>query len=230
MTSNQLETISAEQVKDYLRNNPNFFDKNAHLLTEISLPNPHGSGVISLTERQQIAQRDKIRVIEAMMAQMIVHAEENDAISAKVHQLSVKLLNQQSYSAVQQLIAETLKQDFSVTASLIRIWVKPSNSAIVQDPTFTPVSEAFNEWVMTLTQPYCGVKPELLGDTLGTELQSFAVIPLSKKAADQRPFGVLILGAEDKDRFKAGMGTMYLEHIGELVAATLLNHLFALNL
>lgn len=230
MTSNQLETISAEQVKDYLRNNPNFFDKNAHLLTEISLPNPHGSGVISLTERQQIAQRDKIRVIEAMMAQMIVHAEENDAISAKVHQLSVKLLNQQSYSAVQQLIADTLKQDFSVTASLIRIWVKPSNSAIVQDPTFTPVSEAFNEWVMTLTQPYCGVKPELLGDTLGTDLQSFAVIPLGKKAADQRPFGVLVLGAEDKDRFKAGMGTMYLEHIGELVAATLLNHLFALNL
>jgi len=230
MTNNQHEVVSAEQVKDYLRNHPNFFEKNATLLTEITLPNPHGNGVISLTERQQLAQRDKIRVIEAMMAQMIVHAEENDATSAKVHQLSVKLLNQQSYTALQQLIAETLKLDFAVTDSLIRIWVKPSNSAIVQDPTFTHVSEAFNEWVMSLSQPYCGTKPEILGDLLDSKLQSFAIIPLGTKAADQRPFGVLILGAEDKDRFKTGMGTLYLEHISELVAATLLNHLFALNL
>jgi hypothetical protein len=92
------------------------------------------------------------------------------------------------------------------------------------------VSEAFNEWVMSLTQPYCGNRPEILGDLLDSRLQSFVIIPLGKKAADRRPFGALILGAEDKDRFKVGMGTLYLEHIGELVAATLLNHLFALNL
>jgi len=230
MTSHQHETISAEDVKDYLRNHPSFFEKNATLLTEITLPNPHGSGVISLTERQQLAQRDKIRVIEAMMAQMIVHAEENDATSAKVHKLSVKLLNQQSFSALQSLIADTLKLDFAVTDSLVRIWVKPSNSAIIQDSVFTHVSDAFNEWVMSLTQPYCGAKPEVLGDLVDSNLQSFVIIPLGTKAADQRPFGVLILGSVDKDRFKAGMGTLYLEHIGELVAAALLNYLFALNL
>lgn len=230
MTSNQHEAISAEDVKDYLRNNPNFFEKHATLLTEIALPNPHGNGVISLTERQQIAQRDKIRVIEAMMAQMIVHAEENDATSAKVHKLGVKLLNQQSFSALQSLIAETLKLDFAVTESLIRIWVKPSNSAIIQDAVFSNISDAFNEWAMSLTQPYCGVKPEVMGDLVDSNLQSFVIIPLGKADTDQRPFGVLILGSSDKDRFKAGMGTLYLEHIGELVSAALLNHLFALNL
>jgi len=95
---------------------------------------------------------------------------------------------------------------------------------------FTHVSDTFNEWVMSLTQPYCGAKPEVLGDLVDHNLQSFVIIPLGTKAADQRPFGVLILGSADKDRFKAGMGTLYLEHIGELVAAALLNHLFALNL
>jgi len=44
MTNNQHEVVSAEQVKDYLRNHPNFFEKNATLLTEITLPNPHGNG------------------------------------------------------------------------------------------------------------------------------------------------------------------------------------------
>ncbi|PKO42872.1 MAG: DUF484 domain-containing protein [Betaproteobacteria bacterium HGW-Betaproteobacteria-22] len=230
MTYTPHTAISADEVKDYLRNHPDFFELHAHLLADITLPNPHGNGVISLAERQQLAQRDKIRVLEAMMAQMIKHAEENDAISEKVHQFSVNLLNQQSFSALQHLIAETLQLDFGVTQSLIRIWVKPSNNAIAQDAVFTQVSEEFNEWVMRLNQPHCGHKPDIADNLLEGELKSFAFVPLSKKAANQRPFGVLILGADDAQRFKVDMGTLYLEHIGELVSAALLNHLFTLNL
>lgn len=230
MTISQPDTISTEQVKDYLRSHPDFFEQHATLLTEINLPSPHGSGVISLAERQQLAQRDKIRVLEAMMAQMIIHAEENDATSEKVHQFSVNLLNQQSFTGLQHLISEALQLDFAVTQSLIRIWVKPSNSAIMQDSIFTHVTDEFNEWVMNLKQPHCGAKPAVAEGLLDNTLQSFAFVPLSKKTANQRPFGVLILGAEDPQRFKAEMGTLYLEHIGELVSAALLNHLFTLNL
>lgn len=221
---------SADQVKSFLRTHPSFFEENANLLAEISLPSPHGSGVISLAERQQLAQRDKIRVLEAMMAQMIKHAEENDATSEKVHQFSLNLLNGQSFSALQHLIAETLQLDFAVTQSLIRIWIKPSNNTIAQDAVFTPVSEALSDWVMTLNLAHCGAKPDVADHLLDDNLQSFAFIPLSKKALNQRPFGVLILGAEDQQRFKADMGTLYLERIGELVSVALLNHLFALHL
>lgn len=234
MTSEQQNiseaAISAEQVTDYLRSHPNFFDQHATLLTEITLPNPHGSGVISLAERQQLAQRDKIRVIEAMMAEMIAHAEENDAISEKVHQLGVKLINQQTFSALQQQVADILKQEFSVTDAAMRIWVKPSNSAITQDAIFSPVSEEFSDWVMNLAQPHCGTKPSSAPDLLAENIQSFAFIPLGSKATNQRPFGVLILGSADQQRFKADMGTLYIERVGELLAAALLNHLFALHL
>ena len=225
-----LKTISADQVKDYLRNHPNFFEQHAKLLAEITLPSPHGSGVISLAERQQLAQRDKIRVLESLMDQMISNAEENEATSTKVHKFCLNLLNQQSFSALQQLISETLRTDFNVTQSLIRIWVKPSNSAITNDAIFTPISNEFNDWVIALKEPYCGIKPEAAGNFLDNNLQSFAFIPLYKNASDQHAFGVLILGAENAQHFKAGMGTMYLERIGELVAASLLNHLFTLNL
>ena len=225
-----LKTISADQVKDYLRNHPNFFEQHAKLLAEITLPSPHGSGVISLAERQQLAQRDKIRVLESLMDQMISNAEENEATSTKVHKFCLNLLNQQSFSALQQLISETLRTDFNVTQSLIRIWVKPSNSAITNDAIFTPISNEFNDWVISLKEPYCGIKPEAAGNFLDNNLQSFAFIPLYKNASDQHAFGVLILGAENAQHFKAGMGTMYLERIGELVAASLLNHLFTLNL
>ena len=155
-----LDTISADQVKDYLQSHPDFFEQHAKLLAEITLPSPHGSGVISLAERQQLAQRDKIRVLESLMDQMISNAEENEATSAKVHKLCLNLLNQQSFSALQQMISETLRTDFNVTQSLIRIWVKPSNSAITNDAVFTHISDEFNDWVISLKQPYCGSKPE----------------------------------------------------------------------
>ena len=53
----QHHATSAEQVSDFLRRNPHFFEKNASLLTEIYLPSPHGSGAISLAERQQLIER-----------------------------------------------------------------------------------------------------------------------------------------------------------------------------
>lgn len=224
------EEISAEQVTSYLRSHPKFFEQYASLLTEITLPSPHGSGVISLGERQQLAQRDKIRVLESLMEQMIANAEGNEATSLKVHQFCLKLLEQQSFSALKLLIAETLRTDFNVTESLIRIWVKPSNNAIAGDAVFTHVSDEFNDWVISLQQPHCGNKPQVATDLLDSNLQSFAFIPLYKNAADQHAFGVLMLGAEDPQRFKADMGTLYLDRIGELIAAALLNHLFTLNL
>lgn len=224
------EAISAEQVTSYLRSHPKFFEQHATLLTEITLPSPHGNGVISLGERQQLAQRDKIRVLESLMDQMISNATENEATSLKVHQFCLKLLEQQTFSALKHMIGETLRSDFNVTQTLIRIWVKPSNSAIANDAVFTHVSEEFNDWIIALKQPHCGSKPHVANDLLDSNLQSFAFIPLYKNAADQHAFGVLVLGAEDSQHFKTDMGTLYLERIGELIAAALLNHLFTLNL
>lgn len=221
----QHHAISAEQVSDFLRKNPHFFEKNASLLTEIYLPSPHGSGAISLAERQQLAQRDKIRVLEVKLAELIEFAEENDATSAKVHTLSVKLMAHQSFTQLQQVITETMQKDFAVTQSLLRIWLLPKDSSLTQDAVFTPVDEAFSDWILGLSAPFCGAKPAVAGNLIGDHLQSFAFIPLSRLSANHGAFGALILASETPHRFKSEMGTMYLERIGELVAAVLLNHL-----
>lgn len=221
----QHHAISAEEVSDFLRKNPHFFEKNASLLTEIYLPSPHGSGAISLAERQQLAQRDKIRVLEVKLAELIDFAEENDATSAKVHKLSVKLMAHQSFSQLQQVVTEAMQQDFAVTEALLRIWLPPKDVSLAQDAAFTPVDEAFSDWIMGLGTPFCGAKPAVAGNLMGDHLQSFAFIPLSRLATHHGAVGALILASDAPHRFKSEMGTMYLERIGELVAAALLNHL-----
>lgn len=233
MTTTQQDNpiqISAEQISAFLRSEPHFFEQNANLLSDIFLPSPHGSGVISLAERQQLAQRDKIRMLEGITTQMIKNAEENEVISEKVHKLSVQLLTNQSFITLQEQISEILELEFSVSQSLLRIWIRPSNSAIIQDDVFTAVDEDFSSWVMGLAAPYCGTRPPESGNLLDDSLHSFAFMPLIKPSVGQHAFGVLILGAEDKNRFKSDMGTMYLERISELVSTALVNHLFALNI
>jgi uncharacterized protein YigA (DUF484 family) len=220
----QHHAISAEEVSDFLRKNPHFFEKNAGLLTEIYLPSPHGSGAISLAERQQLAQRDKIRVLEVKLAELIEFAEENDATSAKVHDLSVKLMAHQNFSQLQQVITEAMQKDFAVTQSLLRIWLLPKDSSLAHDAAFAPVDEAFSDWILGLSAPFCGAKPAVAGSLMGDHLQSFAFIPLSRLSSHHAAFGVLVLASDVPHRFKSEMGTMYLERIGELVAAALLNH------
>ena len=83
---------SAEEVAAYLRKNPQFFEHHSALLTELYLPSPHGGGTVSLAERQQLAQRDRIRVLEAKVAEFLQYGRENDQISEKVHRLSLGLL------------------------------------------------------------------------------------------------------------------------------------------
>lgn len=217
---NQDDELSTDAVASYLRSHPHFFEEQASLLAEIYLPSPHGSGAISLAERQQLAQRDKIRVTEVMLAQLIEFGEQNDITSHKVHSFSIKLIENKNFADLQQLIAESMAQVFAVTQSQVRIWLNPSDTAIAQDATFTPVSDAFSDWVISLNAPYCGAKPALADGLLADNLQSFAYIPLYKGVDKKHAFGVLMLGSEDPQRFKADMGLMYLKRIGDLVSAS----------
>ena len=218
-------TVSADQVSEFLRSHPHFFEEHASLLSEIFLPSPHGSGAISLAERQQLAQRDRIRVSEVMLAQLIEFGEQNDVTSKKVHHFSLKLIENQNLGNLQHLVSISMQQDFSVTQSAMRVWLNPSNSATAQDPIFSPVSDAFSDWVITLSEPFCGKRSALDDVLLASNLQSFAYIPLYKDTDKNHPFGVLILGSEDQQRFKADAGKMYLKRIGELVSAELASYL-----
>ena len=224
-TQAQNHAISADQVTSYLRSYPHFFEQHASLLTEIYLPSPHGTGAISLAERQQLAQRDKIRVLEAKLDSLIGYAQENDTISEKVHTLSVNLLKNTGFENLQTIIAQSMQQDFAVTQSAIRIWASPTNTESTQPPEFTPENKDFIEWASALEKPHCGAMPNIAAGLLNDALASYAYIPLYYGNDERQVFGVLMLGSEDAQRFNKEMGLMYLERMGDLVSASLLPYI-----
>jgi hypothetical protein len=171
--------------------------------------------VISLNERQVISLRERNRVLQDKLLELISFGEENDAIGEKMHRLAIALLSVSSLDELFSALYFSLKEDFSVPLVAMRFW----NISCSEKPyaEFTPISEDIHIIAESLSQPYCGnhIADEIkqwFGE--GAEhLNSFAMIPMNTT----QTIGLLVLGSPDAERFYPEMGTLHLKRLGELV-------------
>ena len=213
--------MNAEDVAQYLQQNPDFLVEHGELFSRLAVPHPQHEGqVISLGERQQHALRDKIRLLEAKLAELIAFGEENDEISEKVHRLALALLEAGRFDVVRQALIGSLQEDFAVPHVALRLWGGAMGRA---ETEFMAVSEAARAYAESLRHPHCGTPDNLevlawFGEA-ALHVRSVALMPLRRHG---QVFGLLALGSAEGERFYPGMGTLYLGRIGELAAAALL--------
>jgi uncharacterized protein YigA (DUF484 family) len=208
--------MTNDEIARFLRTHPKFFDQNPELLETIYVPHPYGGRAIALSERQTVALREKVKLLEGKLAEIIKFAEENDAIGEKVHRLSVALGGARDFPALAHSLYFHLREDFAVPHVALRVWGK-SVPADFQEAE--AVSEAQRQQAESMQAPHCGpaagsVFAAWFGEA-AEHVRSLALVPLSQSAV----FGLLALGSEDPERFFPEMGTLYLRRIGELCAA-----------
>ena len=208
--------MNADDIARYLRTHPQFFDQHPELLETINVPHPYGGRAIPLAERQTLALREKLKLLEGKLGELIRFGEENDAISEKVHRLAVALAAARDFPALARSLYFHLREDFAVPHVSLRVWGKsvPADFEEAQ-----PVDEAQRRHAGDMGAPQCGLaagNPFLpwFGEA-AEHIRSVALVPLGQTAV----FGLLALGSEDAKRFFPDMGTLYLRRIGELCAA-----------
>ncbi|MFW5432420.1 MAG: DUF484 family protein [Methylophilaceae bacterium] len=214
--------MQEDEIAAYLKDNPVFFEKNASLLADIHLPSPHGDGAISLAERQQLAQRDKIDALQERFAELVLNAEENDAIANKVHGLNVGLHQANDFDAIKQFINMYLPENFNLNGSHLSVWTdNPEKTAYIK-AAFGEVSEETKTWITAQDKPYCGAPPEIADKNWFVDtVASMAVIPLKGEAC----VGFLALASNDKNHFNTDMGKDFVIKIGEIVSAAISRYL-----
>ncbi|AKU10375.1 hypothetical protein AzCIB_0470 [Azoarcus sp. CIB] len=211
--------MNAADVARYLKEHPDFLAEHGDLFTLLTVPHPHGGQAISLAERQLHALRDKIRLLEGKLAELIRFGEENDEIGEKVHRLTLALLEAEDYETLRHALFENLRDDFAVPNIVLRIW----NSVLTREgDDFAPVSEAVRFFAGDMRHPLCGAPANLevlewFGDA-SAHVRSVALIPLRR---DAQTFGLLALGSQESERFYPEMGTLYVSRIGDIVASAL---------
>lgn len=217
--------LTADEVAQFLLDNPRFFEGHAELLASITVPSPHGQRAVSLVERQVDMLRDKNKALELRLAELVHHGRENDAIADKLQRWTRDLLRVREARALPEAVSDGLVEAFSVPQVALRLWKLPAEHADL--PCAASVEGVEGEIVTlvdSMRQPYCGRNADfqaarwLSGD--GARTGSIALLPLRVGAAPES-FGLLVLGSPDADRFQAGMGTAFLERIAEVASASL---------
>ncbi|KVW96838.1 hypothetical protein ABW22_07215 [Thiobacillus denitrificans] len=213
--------MQPEHIAEFLTRHPNFFNDFPTLLAELHIPHPHGTHAVSMSERQLIAMRDKVRMLENKLAELIQFGEENDGISEKLHALTLALLAARTPLDIIAALALHLREGFAVPHHALRVWNLPADTT----PGLTdPVSPAVRDSVAAMAQPVCGAlavndADDWFGE-VSPHLRAFACIPLRPTPAAP-PVGLLVLASEEAKRFYPSMGTLYLERLGQLVGAAL---------
>lgn len=215
--------MTADDVAQYLLDNPKFFEDYHELLAHVNVPHPHGGRTISITERQILTLREKTKQLEFKLVEMIRFGEENDAIGDKVHRLSVGLASSLEADMALAALRTHLAEDFKVPHVALRLW---GTATRIDSPEFTPTGEGVHSYANGLKRPYCGPNGGFeavawFGEA-APNIRSVALVPLRRNPEDTEAVGLLAMGSEDPERFYAEMGTVFLDRIGDLASASLL--------
>jgi hypothetical protein len=235
--------MNDREVAEYLLANPEFFSQHAELLAAIRLANPHGKAAVSLQERQMDMLREKNKVLERRLAELMRYGHENDGLSAKFNRWTARVIAERDAYALPRTVTLGLMEVFDVPQAALRLWdvAEPYREAEFA----RHVGEEVRIFANSLIAPYCGANTGFeAAQWLGTgvevplravddvghvpsegdmQAQSVALLALRDAQAGDNAssFGLLVMGSPDPRRFHEGMATDFLMRIGTLASAAL---------
>ena len=216
--------ITEDDIADYLANTPDFFERHAELLAAVQLTSPHGHRAVSLQERQATQLREKIKVLESRIMDMIRNGNENVLLSDKLLRWARTLFLATDPLTLPALIADEIAEQFSVPQVGIKMWGVAPQFAYADFAN--GVSEDAKLFATSLMEPFCGVNSGFEAVSWLPEPQaatSLAILPLRMGLVGSATpaFGLLVLASPDAQRFNSAMGTDFLGRLAELASAAL---------
>jgi len=218
----EAQTMDAKDVAEYLKQHPKFFEDYADVLAEIFVPHPHGGYAIPIAERQILTLRERNSDLEGRLREMIANGHANDAIGEKLHRSTLALFASPDLETTLAVLDHSLKEDFAVPEVASRLWGKVPEQSYL--PQLAATSAEVRGWADALAQPQCGTEAPFETREWfeqGEGLKSFAFLPLRT----QHTFGVLALASPDPERYRAGVGTVYLVRLAELASVATARYL-----
>jgi uncharacterized protein YigA (DUF484 family) len=210
-------TLQSDEVCAWLRTQPQFFEQHPEFLPTAKSQQENGQ-IVSLIDRQLPALRDRNRILETRLAELIEIARENDALSDKVQSFAIEIMSKREPHQVADAILEGLREGFKIPYVAMRLW----GYALGQEdsPWRLPVLAELQTFAVGMSHPVCGHHPiyevnRWFGED-APRLKSFALAPLGHPA-----FGLIVLASEEADRFYPEMGTLFLGRLAALATAAI---------
>jgi uncharacterized protein YigA (DUF484 family) len=211
--------LSEEQVRDYLKQHEDFLQRNPDMLDHLHISHASGSAV-SLVEKQVSVLRERNIDMRHRLNKLTTNARENDKLYDKTRSLVLALLDSQDVEALYKTFMSAMTDEFKVEhASMILFGDNGEDGACRIEPAESASIEIGA--LLKGSKPVCGVlrKEELayLFPDAG-DVGSAALMPLAS-AGEQ--LGLVAVGSSDASRYSSNMGTLFLNHIAEVIVRLL---------
>lgn len=209
------------RVAQYLKEHPEFFTDYPEVLNGLTIPHACGNAV-SLIEYQVAALRNHVHRLQSGSAELIDIARKNEALAQRLHRLTLRLIACDKADDLFSALYGCLAEEFGADAAAVRWFSFSGREGDTDRAEFVGgdrQGRALFEHVLESRRVACGRLKSaeaayLFGET-GTGLASVALVPLGSGGQYS---GVLAVASRDDQRFRPGMGTVFLERLGETLS------------
>lgn len=209
--------LEPEQVAAWLLDHPDFLTERPELAEQLQVP--VGDDAVSLTEFRSRRLVDENERLRRQLAELGAIAGENEQLMRRLHTLTLALTATSNPAELFDELARRLRADFR--ADTLRIKLRVASDVAAEGVLVEPWDSEVPDWlqpVLDERRPECGRLTRQKRDWLfGDEadgIGSAALVPIGDA-------GLLVIGAQADDRFQPGMGTLFLELLGETLARRL---------
>ncbi len=219
----QSDDLQEEQrVIEYLRNHRDFLKRHPELLIDMQVSHESGSGV-SLIEKQVDVLRENNESLRKKLRALVSTAKQNESLNEQLYEVLLAAIVQDGLDSALDVLPATIKEQFDVPLAVIRIasdeheLPKRNEFAGSTDKEYRQVYAriAHGRSVCDDRLPL-QVLTYLFADQ-AQKVGSCALIPLGHGD----PIGVLALASPDEGRFRADLGTWFLDRLGRVVGVVL---------
>lgn len=207
------------QVRDFLEQQLDFFQRNPDMLRKLHIPHASGDAV-SLVERQVSVLRERNVDLRHRLRDLTDAARDNEQLYVNTRKLVLDLLEAGTLDALFEAFALSMDRDFRTDQAAIIIFDDAASAGASQSCRRAPREHVLVHLGSLVKggKPACGaLRSEefkyLFPDARGSG--SAAVVPIRHKDTD---LGLVAVGSSDAKRYHPQMGTIFLEHIAAVIA------------
>ncbi|WP_299734806.1 DUF484 family protein [uncultured Endozoicomonas sp.] len=223
----ETQALTARQVADYLQAHPDFFVDRDDLLLELTLPHKRGD-TISLVERQVALLRERALDYRYQLNRLSENAKENEQLFEKMRLLVLSLLESKDLEQLIDTISDSLNHEFGIEFHSLMLFSDKPMSLPVRIEHNDVANMALGSLLSSGKAVSGQVTPaemDFLFQEQSEKVGSVAIIPLNYSLIDPPQLGILALGSSDKEHFKAGMGTVFISYLGDVLSRVLARHM-----
>jgi hypothetical protein len=198
---------SAESVRAYLIENPQFFSHYPELLEKLVIPHEQ-LGSVSLVEKQSETLRNKVRQLSRKIHQLIAIAKQNERIYRVYVDLNIRLWQCEDFADIQTTIEQVMLEQLKLSAVSLKPFSGPFAISEIQQRLF--IEKHFKNQSF-----YFGRLNDHERQLLFDEQPAESVVLV--RLGGSNDLGILAVGSNDPGHFNPDMDTLLLTQLQQFL-------------